>query len=65
MKKYEGCMNFLVYVVVGMGLEKPMLRLKAQFDKEDDALLFIDSKKKIIDKEYVLFNNVTHEDITI
>lgn len=65
MKKYKGCMNYLVYVVIETGLDKSMVKLQAQFDKEDDARLFIDGKKKLTDKNYVLYNNNTHKDITI
>lgn len=57
-KKYNECMNFMVYEIVGYGItERPMHVLKAQFDKEDDAKIFIDIKSKKENRKYELFKN--------
>ena len=57
-KKYKECMNFMVYEKVGEGIcEKPMRVLRAQFDKEDDAKIFIDAKTKKENRKYQLLKN--------
>lgn len=66
-KKYDGCMNFMVYDLLGLvNPENPMRKLRAQFDNEKDARLFIKIKQQN-DKtrKYELLNNVTHECFTL
>lgn len=57
-KKYKDCMDFMVYEIMGeMNPQKPMYVLKAQFEKESDAKLFIEIKTKKTDRKYELFKN--------
>ncbi len=66
-KRYEGCMNFMVYELMGIvNPENPMRVLKAQFDKEEDARLFAKIKQqKDKTRNYELLNNETHECFTL
>lgn len=58
LKKYEGSMNFLVYVIYSIDL----IVLSAQFQLENDAKWYIKNKKKQENKKYLLLNNDTGEE---